>query len=124
MRSALPYWASTLCKEIRQRRAIGGVARQNLVGEREAFRRDDQGDDDLHTVVALVAAVAVAALVVLIIRRIGFEIRAGQIIQQHFKARSEQVLPALAQMTEQHSLMRQELVKAAVESILLHQPIV
>jgi hypothetical protein len=40
------------------------------------------------------------------------------------KAHPEQVLPTLAQMREQRSFVRQQLVQAAVERILLRQRIV
>src|SRR5438105_4155173 len=72
-RCALPYWASIL-KEGAQCRLVGGVARQDLVGERKTIRRDDQRDDHLDAVAALVAAVAVAALVGLVLGRIGLEV--------------------------------------------------
>jgi hypothetical protein len=35
MRSALPYWASILCRGVAQRRAVGRVARQHLIGQAE-----------------------------------------------------------------------------------------
>ena len=48
-----------------QRPAVGGVAGQDLAGERQAFGRHHQGDHHLRAVRPLVAAVAVAALVAL-----------------------------------------------------------
>src|SRR5260370_819474 len=63
---------------------------------------------------ALVAAVAVASLVVFVVRRRGLKIGAGQIIEQDFKTGAEQILPALAQMIEQRRLVLQQLVGAAV----------
>jgi len=113
-----------LAQHAAQRGAVGGVARQHLVGERKAFRRHDQRNHDLHAVTALVAAVAVAPLVRFIIRRRRLEIAARQIVEQYLEPRSEQVLPPLAQMREQRLFVRQQLVQAAVERILLHQPIV
>jgi hypothetical protein len=113
-----------LAQDAAQRRAVGGVSRQHLVGERKALRRHDQRNHDLHAVAALVAAVAVAALVRFIVRRSGLEIGAGEVIQQDFETSPEQVLPALAQMREQRLLVRRNLVQAAVERILLHQRII
>jgi len=113
-----------LAQHVAQRRAVGGVARQHLIGDRKTFRRHDQRDHHLHAVAALVAAVAVAALVVLIVRWRCFEIGAGQIVQQDFEAYPKQILPALAQMIEQRRLVFQQFVEAAIERILLHQRII
>jgi len=103
-----------LAQHVAQRLAVGGVARQHLIGDRKTFGRHDQRDHHLHAVAALVAAVAVAALVVLILRRRRLEIGAGQIVQKNFKACPEQILPALVQMIEQRRLVRQQLVEAAI----------
>ena len=45
---------------------VGRVAREHLVGERQALRRDDEGDDNLHTVAAFVAAVTETAGIVFV----------------------------------------------------------
>jgi hypothetical protein len=50
---------------------IPGISGQNLIGERQTFRRHDERDHDLDAVKAVVAAVAVSALDLLIERRIG-----------------------------------------------------
>ena len=49
-----------LGQEVAQRRVVGGVAGEPFIGEGQAFRRRDQGDDDLDAVGAPVAAVAEA----------------------------------------------------------------
>jgi hypothetical protein len=113
-----------LAQHIALRRLVGGVAGQNLVGERKAPRRHDQRDHHLHAIAALVAALAVAALVIFIVGRRRLEIGARQIVEQNFEIGSEQVLPALAQMRKQRRLVFQQLVEAAVERILLHQRII
>jgi len=87
---------------------------QHLIGEREAFRRHDQCNHHLDAVAAFVAAVAVAALVVFVIRRCGFKVCAGQVVEQNFETGPEQILPALTQMIEQRCLVLQQLVEAAV----------
>src|SRR5260370_22120760 len=69
----------------------------------------DQGDHHLHAITALVAAVAVTALVVLVIRRVRFEIGAGQVVEQNLEAGAEQILPALPQVAEQRGLVWQHL---------------
>jgi hypothetical protein len=54
--------AFDLGQERPQSLAVGGVAGQNLIGQRQSFRRDDERDDDLRAIRPLVAAVAVARL--------------------------------------------------------------
>ncbi len=66
-----------------QRRAIRRVAGHDFIRERETLRRDHQRDDHLHAVRTLVPTIAIAALVPFGKRRITFEIRARQIIEQH-----------------------------------------
>ena len=75
--------------------------------------RDDQGDNDLHTIFAFVTAIAVAALVVSVLRRGRLEIGAGEIIEQHIEPRAEQILPALAQVTvsNQMQLLADEMIE-------------
>ncbi len=51
-----------LAQEHPQRLAVGGVAGQHLIGQRQAVGRDHQRDHHLRAVRPLVAAVAVAAL--------------------------------------------------------------
>jgi hypothetical protein len=107
-----------------QRRLVGSVAGQHLIGQRKAVRGHHQGDDHLHAVAPLVAAVAVPALVGVILRRRRLEVGAGQVVQQNFELGPEQILPALPKMTEQRRLVRQQLVQAAVERVLADQRIV
>jgi hypothetical protein len=52
---------------------------------------------------------------------IALEIRAGQIVEQDFELGVEQRLPALLQETEQFRLVRQQLVEAAIQVVLLRQ---
>ncbi len=89
-----------LGEEVLERGFVGGVAGQHFVGEREALGRDDEGDDDLHAVAALVAAVAEAARVGGIDGRITFKIRAGQIVEEHLERRVEEIAPARGEMIE------------------------
>jgi hypothetical protein len=79
------------------------------VGEREAFRRDDERDGHLHAVAALVPAVAELAFVPLGERRVAFKIRRGEIIQKHVELRVEQIAPSPREMIEQRRLVIQEL---------------
>jgi hypothetical protein len=98
---------------------VGGVARQHLVGERQAFGRDDEGDDDLDAVPALVAAVAEAAGIVRVVRHGALEVGAREVVEQHFVARAEEIAPALAQMGEEFLFVREQQVVTAVEGVVL-----
>ena len=73
-----------LGQEVLERGLVGGVARQHFVGEGKTLGRNNEGDDDLHAVAALIAAVAKAAQIGGIGGRIAFKICAGQIVEEHF----------------------------------------
>ena len=62
-----------------------------------------------------------AALIAIVARRIGFEIRAGQVVEKDIETRAEQILPAPAQVREQRRFVLDELVEATIESVLLDQ---
>jgi hypothetical protein len=111
-------------QEAAQRRVVGGIAGQDFIRQRKALGRHDQGDHHLHAITALVAAVAVTALVVLVIRRVRFEIGAGQVVEQNLEAGAKQILPALPQVAEQCGLVRQHLVQAAIQRVLRYQRII
>ena len=81
-------------QEAAQRGVVGGVARHHLVAQREALGRDDQRDDDLHAVAALVAAVAELAQIVGPAVFVALEVGAGQVVQQHVELRAEELAPA------------------------------
>src|ERR1700757_1643684 len=52
---------------------------------------------------------------------IALEIGAGQVVEQDFEFSLEQGLPALLQEAEQIGLVRQQLVEATIQIVLLHQ---
>lgn len=96
-------------EEITQRVRVLGVACEHFVAQRKAFRSNDQSNHPLPAVKplipTLVAAfvvmlVAVLSLVVLLARRVRFEIRAGQIVEQHIEPRLKQLAPAPLQKLE------------------------
>ena len=99
--------------------SVRSVAGHHLVGQWQTVRRHDQGDDDLDAVGPFVPAVAMAPLAGL--GRIALEIRAGQVVEQDFEFGLEQGLPTLLQETEQFRLVRQQLVEASIQIVLLHQ---
>ena len=104
--------------EIARRLAVGGVAGENLVGERKAVRRDDQRDDELRTIGPLVAAIAMASFAVLgKIGSVHLEIRAGQIVEQHVERGVEQIAPALGQVREQSLFVGEQQVVAGIELV-------
>ena len=117
MRSALPYCVLDLVEKLLERAVVFGVARQHFVGQRKTLRRDDQRDDHLHTVAALVAAVAKTPLVIVILRRIGLEIGAGQIIEQDLEAQVEQIAPAPDQVIEQRLFVLEQKIVTAIELV-------
>ena len=62
-----------------QCRLVRSVAGQHLIGQRQAFGRHNQGNDDLHTIGSMIARVPEAALVAFRERWIRLEIGARQI---------------------------------------------
>ena len=95
--------------EIAQRLTVGGVAGENLVGERQVVWRDDQRDDELRAIGPLVATIAMAALRPFRqIESVDLEIRAGQIVERHVERGVEQIAPALGQMREQSLFVSQQ----------------
>ncbi len=120
-RRALPYWRSMRARKSFSVVESARVARQHLVGERKTLRGHHQRNDHLHAVRAMIARVTVAALVLLVGRRIGLEIRAREVIQQHIEARVEQIPPATHQMIEQRLLVLEQPVVTGVERVNVGQ---
>jgi hypothetical protein len=83
-----------------QRGLVQGVARQHLVSQRQTSARHHQRYDDLHTIRPVIAWISEAALVAFGKRRIGFEIGACQIVEQHVGADVEQITPPRRQMID------------------------
>ena len=105
-----------------QRLAVGGVAGQAFVGQRQTFGGYHQGDHQLRAIGPLVAAVAVATFVALgQIRGVDLEISAGQIVEQHVEIGVEEIAPAPRQMREQRVLVREQQVVADIELVRLGQ---
>jgi hypothetical protein len=117
----LAVLAFDLVEKRAQRRLVRSIAWQHFVGERKALGRDHERDDHLDTIRVLVAAVAMAALVGVVARRVRLEIRASQVVEQHIELRAEQILPALLQMRKQRGLVGEDFVEAPIECILLDQ---
>jgi hypothetical protein len=119
----LAVLAFDLGAEIAQRLAVGGIAGQNFVGERQAVRGDDQCDDELRAIGPLVAAVSVASLAVLgKIGSVHLEIGAGQVVEQHVERGVEQIAPALGQMREQSLFVSEQQIMAGIEFVRFRKP--
>ena len=119
MRWALPYCRSMRSRKSFERRLVGGVAGQHLIGQRQSFGRDDQRDDHLHAIGPMIARVAVTALVAFRKRRIGLEIGARQIVEKNVEPGVEQIPPAARQMIEHRLLVRQQKIMAGVKLVAL-----
>jgi hypothetical protein len=90
----LAVLALDLAEEGPQRLAVGRIAGQDLVGERQAFGGDDEGDDELRAIGPLVAAVAVTAFGALgQVGGVDLEIGAGQIVEQDVEGRGGEIKP-------------------------------
>ena len=98
------------------------VAGIDFIGERQSVRRHHQRHHHLRAVGAVIAAVAATALAGGIGRwRIGFEIGAGQVVEQHVELRLEQLAPAIPQMLEQSLAVRRQQVQATIQLVFLRQ---
>jgi hypothetical protein len=114
--------AFDLGPESAQGRAVGGVAGQHFISERQPLRRDHQRDDELRTIRPLVAAVAVTALRALWqIGCVDLEIGARQIVEQHVERNVEHVAPAFGQMREQRPFVSEQQVVTGVELVSVGQ---
>jgi hypothetical protein len=102
-------------EKLSQRRFVGGVARHHFVSQGESLGRDDQSDHDLAAVGAMIAAVAELRLGNC--RRLALDLRAGQVVAQHFVASPEQILPARLQVREQRGAMFQQTVQHEVKLV-------
>ena len=96
---------------------IVGVTGEHLIAERKAVEGHDQRDADLLAVGAVIAGIAALGLWVPF--RQSFEVRARHVIEQHFVLDREQLSAALRQMRFQSSLVRQQVIKAAIEPVLV-----
>ena len=72
----------------------------------------------------MIAPVAVAALIILIERRIGLEVGAREVIQAHLEGDVEEVAPAPRQMREQRLFVREQAVMAAVQHVRIGERLI
>jgi hypothetical protein len=91
-------------EHVGQRGFVGGVAAHDFITDRKAVRGDDQGDDDLHAVGTLVAAVTEGFETARLGDRavgIDFEVGAGEIGEKDVIAGAEKSAPAFLEVGEE-----------------------
>jgi len=101
-------------------RAVRRVARQHLVGEREALGGDHEREHHLDAVRPVVPAVAEAAGVALVVGRVALEVGAREIVEEEVVGHPEEILPAAGQEREEVGLVGEQLVEAPVQRVLRH----
>ena len=92
------------------------VAVHDLVGQRQAIRRDHQRDHDLQTIRPTIAAVATFGF--WIVFHLAFKVGTRQVVQQHLEVGVKQIRPLLPEPDEQILFVRQEPVQASIQPIL------
>ena len=85
--------AVTICLTVCQ---VAGVAGQGVMGQGKALAGDDQGDDDLLAIAAMIARVAALGQVVVLGQAL--EVAAGQIVQQQIVVELKERAEALLQV--------------------------
>ncbi len=94
-----------------------GIAGEHLVAQGKAVEGHDQRDAHLLAVGAMIARVAALRL------RVGFglafEIRARDVVEQHFVLDRKQLAAALRQMRFERGLVREQMIEPAIEPILV-----
>jgi hypothetical protein len=100
-----------------QGRDVGAVAREQLVGHRQAFRCHHQSDAHLAAVRTLVARVT--ALRQRAAGRRAFEVGAGHVVEQELEAHAEPVTVTRQQMGAELFLVRHQHVQSAVEPVVV-----
>ena len=106
-----------LAQKSAQRRPIRRVAVHHFIGQRKSIRRHHQRDHQLQTVRSPIPAVAAPGFRILL--HLPFEVRAGQIVEQHFEVGTEQIGPLLLQPNEQLLLVLQHPIQTAIQPVLL-----
>src|ERR1700680_3520471 len=109
-------------QKVAQSRLVLRVSRQHLVSERQAFRRDNESNNDLHAVRAAITRVPETALVLLAKRRVGFEVGARQVVEQHVKGDIEQVAPARHQVIKNRLLVLEQPIVTLIKLVNVRYP--
>lgn len=104
-------------EEVGEGGVVGGIAGEHFVGDGEAVRGDDEGDDDLDAVAALVATVSKAADVFGVLWRVTLEVGAGEIIEEDFEFGLKEGAPAFSEVVEEGGFVREDFVVALVEAV-------
>ena len=96
---------------------IGPVTRKNFVTQRKAFWGDDEPDDQLFAVWAMIARITALSQSHPFHRC--FKIGAGQVIEQQIVMGTEKVPPLGCQVLFQALFVRQQPIQTTVESVLV-----
>src|SRR5712691_2580949 len=99
-----------------QRGAIGCVALHHLISQRQPIGGHHQRNHQLQTIRSFIPTVTALGLRVLL--HLSFEVRTGQIVEQHFEIRVEQVGPLLFQPDKQLLSVRQHPIQTSIEPSL------
>ena len=96
---------------------VVGVAGEHLVAQGKAVEGHDKRDAHLLAVGPMIAGVA--ALRQRIRFRLAFEIRARDVVEQHFVLDRKQLAAALRQMRFERRLVHEQMIEAAIKAILV-----
>jgi hypothetical protein len=95
---------------------IAGVAGEGLMGQRKAVTRDDQSDNDLLTIAAVIAGIAALGEIVVFGKT--FKISAGEIVEQQFVVELEQSAELCFEIVLDGDLGSPQAVEGAIKSVL------
>ena len=93
-----------------------GVAGPGAMGQRKALAGEDQSQDDLLAIAAMVAGIAAAGQVVVLGQ--AFEVGAGQVVEQQIVIELEEGAEPFLQVGFDLVLSLEELVEGAIQTIL------
>jgi hypothetical protein len=105
--------ATIVCKDPR----IVGIAGEHLVAQRKAIEGHHKRDAHLLAVWAMVAGIAALGLRVAF--RLALKIGARDIVEQHLVLDCKQLSAALRQMRFEGGLVRKQMIKGAVQTVLV-----
>src|SRR5207244_832619 len=95
---------------------VARVAGERLMRQRETITRDDEGDDDLLAVAAMIARVA--ALGEFIVLGEALEVAAGEIVQEKIVFELKERAEVLLEIVLDGNLRFEQLIERAIEAIL------
>jgi hypothetical protein len=94
-----------------------GIAGEHLVAQWKAVEGHDQRDAHLLAVGTMIARIPAPGLRIGL--RLALEIRARDVVEQHFVLDCEQLAAALRQMRFERGLVRKQAIETAIQPILV-----